>query len=58
MNFTQFLQEWSALVSIIAIVIGALVLRIGLKLASKRVVKTVVNGVRRVEKDERVDSIL
>lgn len=58
MNFTQFMQEWSSVISIVAIVIGALILRIGLKLASKRIVKTVVNGVKRVEKDERVDSLL
>ena len=58
MNFTQILQEWSALIAIIAIVLGAVILRIGLKLASKKVVRTVVNGVKRVEKDERVDSIL
>ena len=58
MNFTQILQEWSALIAIIAIVLGAVILRIGLKIASRKVVRTVVSGVKRVEKDERVDSIL
>ena len=58
MEFSEILSQWSTLIMILAIVIGALVLRIALKIASKRIVRTVVSGVNRAQLDKRVDSIL
>ena len=58
MNFTEFLSEWSVLISIGVILVAAIILRILLGLASKRIVKTIVSGVKRVKQDERMDAIL
>lgn len=58
MEFPEILSQWSTLIVILAIVIGALILRIALKIASRRIVRTVVSGVNRASLDKRVDSIL
>jgi len=58
MSFTEFMTEWSALVSIIVILASALVLRVLLKIASKRIVKTIVLGVQRVKKVDRLDAVV
>jgi moderate conductance mechanosensitive channel len=58
MDFAQLLEDWSTLIAVLAIVIGALVLRIILKLSSKRLVNTVVRGVNHASKVERMDSIM
>jgi hypothetical protein len=51
MTFTEFMSEWSALVAIVIILTAAVVLRLLLKVASKRIVRTIVSGVQRVKKD-------
>jgi moderate conductance mechanosensitive channel len=58
MEFEQLLSEWSTLISVSAIIIGAIVLRLLLRISSRRVVKTIVNGVNHAAKVERMDSIL
>jgi len=58
MSFTEFVSDWSVLISILVIVTAATVLRILLKMASKRIVKTIVSGVQRVKNDERMDAIM
>lgn len=58
MNFTEFLAEWSVLISIGVILIAAFVLRLVLGLASRKIVKTIVSGVQRAKQDERMDGIL
>lgn len=58
MDFEQLLSDWSALISVSAIIIGAIVLRVVLKMSTKRVVKTIVSGVNHAAKTERMDSIL
>ncbi|MEZ7904925.1 MAG: mechanosensitive ion channel, partial [Aquiluna sp.] len=58
MTFTEFMSEWSALVAIVIILTAAVVLRLLLKVASKRIVRTIVSGVQRVKKDERLDELM
>ena len=58
MTFTEFMSEWSALVAIVVILTAAVVLRVLLKVASKRIVRTIVSGVQRVKKDERLDDLM
>lgn len=58
MNFTEFLTEWSVLISIGVILIAAIALKLLLGLASKRIVRTIVSGVQRAKQDERMDAIL
>ncbi|MDG2496722.1 MAG: mechanosensitive ion channel family protein [Aquiluna sp.] len=58
MSFTEFLTEWSTLISILVILVSAIVLKLLLSVASKRIVKTIVTGVQRVKQDERMDAIL
>ena len=58
MSFTEFMSDWSVLISILVIMTAATVLRILLKMASKRIVKTIVSGVQRVKSDERMDAIM
>ena len=58
MDFAQILTEWSSLISVAAIIVGAVVLRIILKLSSKRVVKTIVSGVKHASKVEQMDSLM
>ncbi|MEZ7857669.1 MAG: mechanosensitive ion channel, partial [Aquiluna sp.] len=58
MTFTEFMSEWSALVAIVIILTAAVVLRLLLKVASKRIVRTIVSGVQRVKKDERLDDLM
>ena len=58
MTFIEFMTEWSSLIAIVAILLGSVILRIALKLASKRIVKAIVSGVNRASQDERVDSLM
>jgi moderate conductance mechanosensitive channel len=58
MDFAQVLSEWSTLISVAAILVGAIVLRIILKLSSRKVVKTIVSGVNHVSKVEQMDSLI
>ncbi len=58
MEFEQLLSDWSTLISVSAIIVGAIVLRLLLRISSRRLVKTIVNGVNHAAKVERVDSIL
>lgn len=58
MDFQQVLNDWSTLISVSAIILGAIVLRVLLRISSRRVVKTVVTGVNHAAKVERMDSIL
>ena len=58
MTFTELMSEWSALVAIVIILTAAVVLRVLLKVASKRIVRTIVSGVQRVKKDERLDDLM
>jgi moderate conductance mechanosensitive channel len=58
MELEQFMTEWSTLIAIVAIIIGAVVLRLIFKLSTNRVVKTIVSGVNHASKVQRVDSLL
>lgn len=58
MQLSEIMNEWGTLIAIGAILIGAVVLKLSLKVASARVVKTVVSGVNRVAKNQRLDSLL
>ncbi len=58
MDIAQVLSEWSTLISVLAILVGATVLRIVLKLSSKKVVKTIVSGVNHVSRTEQMDSLI
>ena len=58
MDFAQVLSEWSTLISVAAILVGAIVLRIILKLSSRKVVKTIVSGVNHASKVEQMDSLI
>lgn len=58
MSLTNFIAEWSTLISILVILVSAIVLKLALGIASKRIVKTIVSGVQRVKQDERMDAVL
>lgn len=58
MEFSAFLDQWSLLVNVTLILVVAVVARIILKVATKRIVKTIVSGVKRVQQDERLDGVL
>ena len=58
MDFAGFLEQWSLLVNVSLILLIAVVARIILRIATKRIVKTIVNGVKRVQQDERLDGVL
>ena len=58
MSLTNFIAEWSTLISILVILVSAIVLKLALGTASKRIVKTIVSGVQRVKQDERMDAVL
>ena len=58
MDFAQLLSEWSTLISVAAILVGAIVLRVVLKLSTRKIVKTIVSGVRHASKIEQMDSLV
>ena len=58
MDFAQLLSEWSTLISVAAILVGAIVLRVLLKFSSRKIVKTIVSGVRHASKIEQMDSLV
>lgn len=58
MEFSEVLNEWGTLIAVGGILLGAIVIRLALRIASKRIVKTVVSGVNRVSKSKRLDSIV
>jgi moderate conductance mechanosensitive channel len=58
MDLEQFMTEWSTLIAIVSIIIGAIVLRLIFKLSTNRIVKTIVSGVSSASKLQRVDSLL
>ena len=58
MNFEEFLTQWSLVISVSAIIIGAIVVRVLLRIATKRAVKTIVAGVNRAQKDDRLDAVM
>jgi moderate conductance mechanosensitive channel len=58
MDIAQFMNDWSTLIAVTGIVIGAVILRVILKLSSRRVVKTIVSGVNHASKVQKMDSIL
>lgn len=58
MDLEQIMSEWSTLISVSAIIIGAILLRVVLKISSRRVVKTIVSGVNHASKAQRVDAML
>lgn len=58
MEIEQILSEWSTLISVSAIILGAIILRLILRFSSRKLVRTIVNGVNHAAKVERMDSIL
>jgi small conductance mechanosensitive channel len=58
MEFSKILEEWGTLISVGSILLAAIVLRLVLRIASKRIVSTVVSGVNRASKSKRLDSIV
>ncbi len=58
MDMSEVLDQWGTLIAVGSILLGAIVLRIALRIASKRIVKTVVSGVNRASKSKRLDSIV
>ena len=58
MSFQEFLSQWSLAISVSAIILGAIVLRVIVRVATKRAVKTIVAGVNRVKEDERLDAVI
>ncbi|MEL0200244.1 MAG: hypothetical protein VW959_02705, partial [Aquiluna sp.] len=58
MSFQEFLSQWSLAISVSAIILGAIVLRVIVRVATKRAVKTIVAGVNRVKEDERLDAVM
>jgi len=58
MDFATFLDEWSILVNVSLILVIAIIARIVLRIATKRIVKTIVNGVNRMQRDERLDKVM
>ena len=58
MDFAQLLSEWSTLISVAAILVGAIVLRVLLKFSTRKIVKTIVSGVRHASKIEQMDSLV
>ena len=58
MDFAQLLSEWSTLISVAAILVGAIVLRVVLKFSSRKIVKTIVSGVRHASKIQQMDSLV
>lgn len=58
MEFSEVLSEWGTLIAVGGILLGAIVIRLALRIASKRIVKTVVSGVNRASKSKRLDSIV
>lgn len=58
MELSAFLEQWSLLVNVTLIIVAAIVARIFVRLATKRVVKTIVSGVKRVQQTEKLDAVL
>jgi moderate conductance mechanosensitive channel len=58
MDMSEVLDQWGTLIAVGSILLGAIVVRIALRIASKRIVKTVVSGVNRASKSKRLDSIV
>jgi moderate conductance mechanosensitive channel len=58
MDMNEVLDQWGTLITVGSILLGAIVIRIALRIASKRIVKTVVSGVNRASKNKRLDSIV
>jgi small conductance mechanosensitive channel len=58
MVFSEILEEWGTLIAVGAILLGAIILRLALRIASKRIVSTVVSGVNRASKSKRLDSVV
>jgi small conductance mechanosensitive channel len=58
MDMSEVLEQWGTLIAVGSILLGAIVIRIALRIASKRIVKTVVSGVNRASKNKRLDSIV
>lgn len=58
MQLSEIMNEWGTLIIIGAILLGAVILKLSLKLASTRIVKTVVSGVDRASNDQQVDSLI
>lgn len=55
MSPSEVMTEFSTLIAIGAILLGALVLRLAIRIASRRIVKTVVSGVNRAAKNPRLN---
>jgi small conductance mechanosensitive channel len=58
MDMSEVLDQWGTLIAVGSILLGAIVVRIALRIASKRIVKAVVSGVNRASKSNRLDSII
>ena len=58
MDMSEVLDQWGTLIAVGSILLGAIVVRIALRIASKRIVKAVVSGVNRASKSKRLDSIV
>lgn len=58
MEFSEVLNEYGTLIAVGGILLGAIVFRLALRIASKRIVKTVVSGVNRASKSKRLDSVV
>lgn len=58
MEFSKILDEWGTPIVVGSILLAAIVLRLVLRIAGKRIVSTVVSGVNRASKSKRLDSIV
>lgn len=58
MALSEIMNEWGTLIAVGGILLGAIILRLALRIATKRIVRTVVSGVNRASKNKRLDSIV
>lgn len=58
MDLNVILEQWSVVINVGLILLVAIVARILLKLATRRIVRTIVSGVKRVQQDERLDGVI
>ncbi len=58
MGLSEIMNEWGTLIAVGGILLGAIILRLALRIATKRIVRTVVSGVNRASKNKRLDSIV
>lgn len=50
MALSEIMNEWGTLIAVGGILLGAIILRLALRIATKRIVRTVVSGVNRASK--------